>query len=325
MSDNRTEQLEALRDALAPDWTDHKDWCDRAIAALREGEAAKTDCGGVEGHATDSRPGTPRIGGSAFPSPPGGSDAPNPGAGVEPGPQSPTPPGLPPMAKRYGLDMAGFVGQQHDGNLVRFSDYESLHDQLREALGEVEKMRADRDRLQAACENHIAKRVEEKSRADAAEAERDARRREVADLELILPSACGSLKDAAETLTEERDALRAEVEALKAQEPVAGEKFVRGWLSIDELPGGMMVSNSGRFGPVPALTSCCVTTSEKTAAEWRERGKPALEVWTAPAPAREPEARLAALNEAIGAVESAGGDNEEYHVEAIRRLMEPKP
>ncbi len=63
--------------------------------------------------------------------------------------------------------------------------------------------------------------------------------------------------------------------------PVAAvESFNRGWLKMDGLPGGMMESSKGRFGPVPATTGCTVTTSDLVRAEWVARGEPALEIFT---------------------------------------------
>lgn len=74
-------------------------------------------------------------------------------------------------------------------------------------------------------------------------------------------------------------------EARKAQPPEAihkDGKFLRGWLQIDRLPGGMMMSNDGPFGPVPAMSSCLVTTSETTAKDWADKGKPVLEFRLSP-------------------------------------------
>ncbi|MCK9554151.1 hypothetical protein [Aquamicrobium sp.] len=64
-------------------------------------------------------------------------------------------------------------------------------------------------------------------------------------------------------------------------EPVQGESFARAWINLDALPGGMMVGPEGRFGPIPASTSCWITTSEREVERLRAKG-PVLEVWLAP-------------------------------------------
>lgn len=67
---------------------------------------------------------------------------------------------------------------------------------------------------------------------------------------------------------------------LDAHPKIVGEKFTRAWINLDELPGGMMHSSEvGRFGPVPASTSCWITTSEKEAERMRADG-PVLEIFT---------------------------------------------
>lgn len=71
--------------------------------------------------------------------------------------------------------------------------------------------------------------------------------------------------------------------AQRQGEPVADGGFLRGWLNLKSLPGGMMHSGQiGKFGPVPASCSAWVTTSEKEARSW---GSECLEVWLAAAPA----------------------------------------
>jgi hypothetical protein len=60
---------------------------------------------------------------------------------------------------------------------------------------------------------------------------------------------------------------------------VEGEKFTTAWLNIDKFPGGMMMSShGGRFGPVPAMTGCLITTSATTVEEWRLKGMSVIEV-----------------------------------------------
>lgn len=61
---------------------------------------------------------------------------------------------------------------------------------------------------------------------------------------------------------------------------VVGNQFTRAWIDLEELPGGMMHSSKvGLFGPVPASTSCWITTSEKEAERMRADG-PVLEIFT---------------------------------------------
>jgi hypothetical protein len=75
--------------------------------------------------------------------------------------------------------------------------------------------------------------------------------------------------------------------------PIEGERFVRAWLGLEKLPGCMMQSNEGRFGPVGAFTSCAITTSEAFLEDWRREGKPFIEVWLAdatPQPPAQPQA-----------------------------------
>lgn len=54
--------------------------------------------------------------------------------------------------------------------------------------------------------------------------------------------------------------------------------FVRAWINLEALPGGMMVCNGQEYGPVGAMTSCCITTSETFVREWTEKGLPVLEI-----------------------------------------------
>lgn len=63
------------------------------------------------------------------------------------------------------------------------------------------------------------------------------------------------------------------------QSPIVGEKFIRAWVRLEELPGGMMIGPNGRFGPVPASTSCWITTSENECNRLRAEGRPMLEIW----------------------------------------------
>ena len=64
-------------------------------------------------------------------------------------------------------------------------------------------------------------------------------------------------------------------------EAIRGEHFVRAWLNLDKLPGGMMIGPEGKFGPVPASTSCWVTTSQRERDRFVASGKPMLEMWLA--------------------------------------------
>jgi len=83
-------------------------------------------------------------------------------------------------------------------------------------------------------------------------------------------------------------------EAIKASGEraiVQDKKFQRAWLNLDQLPGGMMMCNAKEFGPVPATTTCLVTTSETEAGFWAERGKPVLEIWLAVVLAAQPDGR----------------------------------
>jgi hypothetical protein len=66
---------------------------------------------------------------------------------------------------------------------------------------------------------------------------------------------------------------------------VEGEKFTTAWLNINKFPGGMMMSShGGRFGPVPAMTGCLITTSATTVEEWRLKGMSVIEVQLRNAP-----------------------------------------
>lgn len=59
---------------------------------------------------------------------------------------------------------------------------------------------------------------------------------------------------------------------------VEGERFVTAWIDIAELPGGMMVCNGEKFGPVPAMTGCSITTSSTVVDEWKAKGRPVIEI-----------------------------------------------
>jgi len=50
----------------------------------------------------------------------------------------------------------------------------------------------------------------------------------------------------------------------------ASGKFIRAWLRLKKLPGGMMQGSAGLFGPVGASDSCWLTTSEDEAKRWDE-------------------------------------------------------
>ena len=66
------------------------------------------------------------------------------------------------------------------------------------------------------------------------------------------------------------------------RKPIENGVFVRAWLKLAKLPGGMMTGNDGPFGPIGAFTSCAVTTSETFKDDWVMRGEPFIEVWLAP-------------------------------------------
>lgn len=81
-----------------------------------------------------------------------------------------------------------------------------------------------------------------------------------------------------EIKTSER--LRAELQrATSPRPPVEKGKFVRAWLQLEALPGKMMAGPDGPFGPIGAMTSCAVTTSESFLEDWERRGMPYIEVW----------------------------------------------
>jgi hypothetical protein len=76
-----------------------------------------------------------------------------------------------------------------------------------------------------------------------------------------------------------------ELRELKVQklQSIVDEQFTRAWIDLANLPGGMMHSSQvGHFGPVPASTSCWITTSEAEAARMSRDG-PVLEIFTHPA------------------------------------------
>lgn len=64
--------------------------------------------------------------------------------------------------------------------------------------------------------------------------------------------------------------------------PIENGVFVRAWLKLAKLPGGMMSGPKGQFGPIGAFTSCAITTSETFRDEWVARGEPFIEVWMRP-------------------------------------------
>ena len=69
--------------------------------------------------------------------------------------------------------------------------------------------------------------------------------------------------------------------------PVQGDRFVRAWINLPKLPGGMMMGNDGPYGPIGALTNCAITTSEVFRDEWESNCTPFIEVWLAPSPPTE--------------------------------------
>ncbi len=89
------------------------------------------------------------------------------------------------------------------------------------------------------------------------------------------------------TARETIKALQVDAERLSNRSPIDGERFVRGWLNLGQLPGGMMMGNEGRFGPIGGMTSCMVTTSEIQKRGWTDSGEPVMEVWAAIAAAKE--------------------------------------
>jgi hypothetical protein len=70
--------------------------------------------------------------------------------------------------------------------------------------------------------------------------------------------------------------------------PSKDGKFTQAWISLDKLPGSMMQTYSAErghftYGPIPAFTSCAITTSPDEAEVWRARGEPVLAIYTADA------------------------------------------
>lgn len=86
-------------------------------------------------------------------------------------------------------------------------------------------------------------------------------------------------------------AVEPQAPAVAVRSPIEGERFVRAWLQLDKLPGAMMESTDGRFGPIGAFTSCAITTSETFRDEWKRRGMPFIEVWASPSPAASAEGK----------------------------------
>lgn len=125
-------------------------------------------------------------------------------------------------------------------------------------------------------------------------------------------------------LQQERDRLAGQLDAAEQHVKILREErysqppeeihrdgeFLRGWLQIDRLPGGMMVSNGEPFGPVPAMSSCLVTTSEATAKEWADRGKPTLEFMLAVTKAATPRLHSQAECSEIAEISRQAGKEE---------------
>lgn len=68
--------------------------------------------------------------------------------------------------------------------------------------------------------------------------------------------------------------------------PAKDGKFTQAWINLNKLPGGMMQSYSAErghftYGPVPAFTSCAITTNPDDAQRWREQGQPVMEIYAA--------------------------------------------
>ena len=68
--------------------------------------------------------------------------------------------------------------------------------------------------------------------------------------------------------------------------PSKDGKFTQAWINIDKLPGAMMQSYSAErgpftYGPIPAFTSCAITTNPDDAEKWRAEGKSVLAIYTA--------------------------------------------
>ncbi|HYG43191.1 MAG TPA: hypothetical protein VEA17_09745 [Bordetella sp.] len=83
-----------------------------------------------------------------------------------------------------------------------------------------------------------------------------------------------------------RDCYAAGAKLREAGEPyVSGKSFTRAWINLEELPGGMMTGTGGPFGPVPASTSCWITTSALEAERLKGKGS-VLEIFTRPAAPR---------------------------------------
>lgn len=63
----------------------------------------------------------------------------------------------------------------------------------------------------------------------------------------------------------------------------SGKKFITAWINLGHLPGGMMISSGGGFpageyGPIPATTSCIITTESTVVDEWQRLGTPFVEI-----------------------------------------------
>lgn len=111
-----------------------------------------------------------------------------------------------------------------------------------------------------------------------------------------------------------------------AGEAVVGEKFVRGWIDLPALPGGMMMGNKGRFGPIPGTAGCVITTSETTLAEWKARGTKFCEVFTTPPRHPADEGAVCAedlrwLDDIAADLKQAGGSTNNMRLIALNRAI----
>jgi hypothetical protein len=99
---------------------------------------------------------------------------------------------------------------------------------------------------------------------------------------------------------------------------VEGEKFTRAWINLEELPGGMMMVNGEQHGPVPASTSCWITTSEREAERLRDSG-PVLEIFTQ----RPPEKTVLDVSDLYGNRDAVERVHHFYTRHAIGGLAAP--
>lgn len=79
------------------------------------------------------------------------------------------------------------------------------------------------------------------------------------------------------------------------RQPIEGQEFVRAWLNLPSLPGGMMVGPNGLFGPVGGTASCLVTCSETERERLERTGQPILEVWLVDPETDHKDIRIATL------------------------------